>query len=272
MTTPEPIGRRTAIKMGLAAAAAAALPTRRARAQAPKEVKIALVVPLSGAWARQGILEQMGAEMAIEDVNKARRHQGPRRRQAEAGALRHRRHRGEGQERRAAPGGAGARRGRRHRLLAVELHARGHRGVGARGAAVAHAVLLRPDHRPRLQVRLPVVADRGGPVHRAAAAHRRPGDQGHRRQADEGGVRRRQLGLLGELHEAHPRARGQGPGPHDRGGRGLHPAARGRDHAGAEDPLRPARLHRVPVHERGRRQAPDRQVRGAGDHALAPSR
>jgi branched-chain amino acid transport system substrate-binding protein len=71
MTTPDPIGRRTAIKMGLATAAAAALPTRRARAQAPKEVKIALVVPLSGAWARQGILEQMGAEMAIEDVNKA---------------------------------------------------------------------------------------------------------------------------------------------------------------------------------------------------------
>src|SRR6478672_3141263 len=71
MTTPEPIGRRTAIKMGLATAAAAALPTRRARAQNPKEVKIALVVPLSGAWARQGILEQMGAEMAIEDVNKA---------------------------------------------------------------------------------------------------------------------------------------------------------------------------------------------------------
>src|SRR5258707_13890472 len=68
MTTPEPIGRRTAIKMGLAATAAALTP-RRARAQNPKEVKIALVVPLSGAWARQGILEQMGAELAIEDVN-----------------------------------------------------------------------------------------------------------------------------------------------------------------------------------------------------------
>src|ERR1041385_3393546 len=70
MTTHEqPIGRRTAIKMGLAATAAAALPVRRARAQTPKEVKIALVVPLSGPWARQGILEQMGAEMAVDDVN-----------------------------------------------------------------------------------------------------------------------------------------------------------------------------------------------------------
>src|SRR5258707_6598323 len=71
MTTPQPLGRGTAIKMGLAATAAAALPTRRARAQNPKEIKIALVVPLSGPWARQGILEQMGAEMAIEDANKA---------------------------------------------------------------------------------------------------------------------------------------------------------------------------------------------------------
>ena len=70
MTTPSTIGRRTAIKLGLAGTAAALAP-RRARAQSPSEVKIALVVPLSGPWARQGILEQMGAELAIEDVNKA---------------------------------------------------------------------------------------------------------------------------------------------------------------------------------------------------------
>jgi branched-chain amino acid transport system substrate-binding protein len=68
MSTSSAIGRRTAIKLGLAGAAAALAP-RRARAQNPKEVKIALVVPLSGPWARQGILEQMGAEMAIDDVN-----------------------------------------------------------------------------------------------------------------------------------------------------------------------------------------------------------
>src|SRR5262245_65967163 len=68
MTTHSPFGRRTAIKMGLAGTAAVLAP-RSARAQNPREVKIALVVPLSGAWARQGILEQMGAELAIEDVN-----------------------------------------------------------------------------------------------------------------------------------------------------------------------------------------------------------
>ncbi|HXJ77284.1 MAG TPA: ABC transporter substrate-binding protein [Candidatus Methylomirabilis sp.] len=68
MNRLSPFGRRTAIKLGLAGAATGLAP-RLARAQNPKEVKIALVVPLSGAWARQGILEQMGAELAIEDVN-----------------------------------------------------------------------------------------------------------------------------------------------------------------------------------------------------------
>ena len=28
-----------------------------------------MLVPLSGPWARSGILEKLGAEMAIEDVN-----------------------------------------------------------------------------------------------------------------------------------------------------------------------------------------------------------
>lgn len=62
------ITRRNALLTG---AAATTLPITRARAQTPKEVKIALLVPLSGPWARQGILEQMGARMAIDDVNNA---------------------------------------------------------------------------------------------------------------------------------------------------------------------------------------------------------
>jgi branched-chain amino acid transport system substrate-binding protein len=56
--------------MGLASGAAAIAP-RRVRAQAPKEVKIAMLVPLSGPWARQGILEKLGAELAIDDINNA---------------------------------------------------------------------------------------------------------------------------------------------------------------------------------------------------------
>jgi branched-chain amino acid transport system substrate-binding protein len=50
---------------------AAALAPGRARAQAPAEVKIAMLMPLSGPWARQGILEQMGARLAVDDVNNA---------------------------------------------------------------------------------------------------------------------------------------------------------------------------------------------------------
>jgi branched-chain amino acid transport system substrate-binding protein len=58
--------------MLIAAAAIAALAAPGpAAAQQPKEVEIALVVPLSGPWARQGQLERMGAEMAIDDINKA---------------------------------------------------------------------------------------------------------------------------------------------------------------------------------------------------------
>jgi branched-chain amino acid transport system substrate-binding protein len=64
------LSRRSTVGLGLAAGAAALGP-RRVRAQTPAEVKIAMLVPLSGAWARQGILEQMGARLAIEDINAA---------------------------------------------------------------------------------------------------------------------------------------------------------------------------------------------------------
>ncbi len=69
MTNRISIGRRDALGLGLATGAASLAP-RRLRAQ-EKEVKIAMLVPLSGPWARQGILEQMGARMAIDDVNNA---------------------------------------------------------------------------------------------------------------------------------------------------------------------------------------------------------
>jgi len=62
--------RRTTMGLGLAAGAAILAP-HRPRAQTPAEVKIAMLVPLSGPWARQGILEQMGARMAVDDVNNA---------------------------------------------------------------------------------------------------------------------------------------------------------------------------------------------------------
>lgn len=67
--TKSTIRRRDALALGVAAGATAAL-TRPARAQA-KEVKIAMLVPLSGPWAREGVLERMGATMAIEEINAA---------------------------------------------------------------------------------------------------------------------------------------------------------------------------------------------------------
>jgi branched-chain amino acid transport system substrate-binding protein len=42
---------------------------RTGRAQT-RIVKVALLTPLSGQWARQGELEKMGAVLAVEDVNK----------------------------------------------------------------------------------------------------------------------------------------------------------------------------------------------------------
>ena len=50
--------------------AAPVLAPHGAAAQA-KDVKVALVVPLSGPWARQGYLERLGAEMAVHDINAA---------------------------------------------------------------------------------------------------------------------------------------------------------------------------------------------------------
>ncbi len=56
--------------LGCAAAAGLAFAAVPASAQT-KEVKIALIAPLSGPWARQGDLVKKGAEMAIDDINAA---------------------------------------------------------------------------------------------------------------------------------------------------------------------------------------------------------
>ena len=61
------LSRRSTVGLGLAAG----LTSFRARAQGPADVKIAMLMPLSGPWARSGILQQMGARMAIDDVNAA---------------------------------------------------------------------------------------------------------------------------------------------------------------------------------------------------------
>jgi branched-chain amino acid transport system substrate-binding protein len=65
--------RRTVLNGILAASGAALLSStsRMAFAQAPAEVKVALIAPLSGPWARQGELMKKGAELAVADINAA---------------------------------------------------------------------------------------------------------------------------------------------------------------------------------------------------------
>ena len=50
-------------------AAMAALWALPATAQNPKEVKVAVAVPISGPWARNGELHVKGAQQAVEDIN-----------------------------------------------------------------------------------------------------------------------------------------------------------------------------------------------------------
>lgn len=47
----------------------AAISTTAVEAQQPKPVKIAVIAPLSGPWARQGQLIKLGAEMAVAEIN-----------------------------------------------------------------------------------------------------------------------------------------------------------------------------------------------------------
>ena len=60
--------RRRTLGSALVVALIVALGCASAEAQT-KEVKVALIAPLSGPWARQGQLMRMGADMAIDEIN-----------------------------------------------------------------------------------------------------------------------------------------------------------------------------------------------------------
>src|SRR5437763_15568227 len=63
-----PTRRSVTAGLALGAFALPALRVGTARAQA-KSVKMAMIAPLSGPWARQGQLLRQGAEMAIDEIN-----------------------------------------------------------------------------------------------------------------------------------------------------------------------------------------------------------
>jgi hypothetical protein len=138
-----PTRRRVTAGLALGALAAPSFGIRAARAQA-KSVKIAMIAPLSGPWARQGQLLRMGSDMAIDDINS----QGGIK--ALGGAKLEIIYADAGDNTEKAKNAA-------QRLLSDHLGR--HRGDGARRAAVAHALLLRRDHQSRVQIRLPDLAD-----------------------------------------------------------------------------------------------------------------
>ncbi len=63
------IGRRQFLASASAAALSASLAAPSAWAQAPKEVEVGLLMPLSGLYARFGASAREGAEMAIDKIN-----------------------------------------------------------------------------------------------------------------------------------------------------------------------------------------------------------
>jgi branched-chain amino acid transport system substrate-binding protein len=64
------IGRRQFLASAGATALTASLATPSAWAQAPKEVEVGLLMPLSGLYARFGASAREGAEMAVDKINK----------------------------------------------------------------------------------------------------------------------------------------------------------------------------------------------------------
>ncbi|MEJ8572373.1 ABC transporter substrate-binding protein [Microbaculum marinum] len=63
------ISRRFVGLAGASAIAVAALAAGPGPAGAQETLKVAVIAPLSGPWARQGQLIQMGAEMAVDEIN-----------------------------------------------------------------------------------------------------------------------------------------------------------------------------------------------------------
>lgn len=76
--TPSIFDRRTIVRAVAGASLALALSATAGRASAqapsgaapPAPVKIAVIVPLSAPWARQGKIMEIGARVAVEHVNR----------------------------------------------------------------------------------------------------------------------------------------------------------------------------------------------------------
>src|ERR671915_30784 len=63
--------RRIVVQLLIAALASAGIAAAGSVVAQPKEVRVAMIAPMSGPWARQGELMKKGADMAIEDINRS---------------------------------------------------------------------------------------------------------------------------------------------------------------------------------------------------------
>ena len=131
------LSRRSAVIAASAVALAAICSTPVAVQAQQKNVKIAVIVPLSGPWARQGTLVKCGAETAVNEINAAGGIKALGGAKLELVAIDAGNSAEKAEERRAAPGRAGARRGRRHGRVALHVHARRNRSDRARPDPVA---------------------------------------------------------------------------------------------------------------------------------------
>ena len=229
------------LRMRLLAAVAliAAITPLTAAAQG-NEVKVAVIAPFSGPWARQGDLMLKGAQMAIDDINAG-------------GGIK-------------ALGGAKMKlvvidagdniekaKNAAQRMVAQESDVVGCTGAWlssftlgsdrsdrARRAALRDVVVFRSDHRARLSLHLPDLAAGKRAGEAGAADH--PQARGVRRAlAEDGRHRDGQHRGVGELRQAHARRRTRQCRRQDRGRRDLHAAVVGRHCAGAESALGEAR-------------------------------
>ena len=199
--------RRGAVLAASAIALAALYSTPVAVQAQSKNVKIAVIVPAVGPLGAPGNAGQVRCRDRHQRNQRGGRHQGARRREARAGRDRRRRLGREGKERRAASGGAGAGRGRRHGRVALHVHARRDRSDRARANPVADPVLFGHDHRSRLQIRVPELPDGWRAINQRGADNSRAREGGDRQGANYRRHHRRQHCLTGELSQADARGR-----------------------------------------------------------------
>ena len=141
------IGRRQFLASASATALTASFAPPSAWAQAPKEVEVGLLMPLSGLYARFGASAREGAEMGVERVNSEGGVKALGGAKLKLVVARLRRHRRKGQERGAAHGCRISEHGGGQRLVSQHVDAGDQRSHRARAPADADFVLLRPHHR-----------------------------------------------------------------------------------------------------------------------------